>query len=343
MRDHTRRRRAAAGAAPAALAIILALGTGSPVQAEKGQWTVELGPMFTEAYGHDQHVLTIHEIDRSTTPQLDRKTAVRLDTDDSFAYRGELQYTRERWGVGVDFFWFVTTQGVASRTAAAGGALDEVVFEVADRRFVSADPRQVLFYDLLADTDLEAWTVDLYGLRTLANGPASAIRLQLGLKLGDFDNDYHAAVGVQGVGGSRLDASSNYDRLMGPLVGLSGDYRRGRHTVVGAIGQSVLIGKVEKLTSTTGDFTGPFSDTPSFFAGETFRAEQDVAIPITESRIKWTYRLTKRISLGAGADAAAWWDVPVPPGVVPIADGDEALHKSTIVFLGLLGTVKVTF
>jgi hypothetical protein len=330
----------------AVLPVVLALGVAGPVQAGEGRWTLELEPVSTQVYGHDQHVLTIHTIDLDSTPRVEAKEAVRLDTDDAFAYRGELRYTRGQWGLGLDFFWFVTTQNAAPRTARADGAsgpIDQVVFEVADRAFTSSNPGQVLFYRLLEDTDLEFWTVDLYAIKTLAETPKSAIRVQVGLKVGDFDNDYRAVVGIEGAGGLRMDASSNYDRMMGPLVALAGSFQRGRSTFEGYVGQSVLLGTAEKLVGMSREFTGPFSETPAFFSTETIRQEQvDVAIPLTELRIKWTVRLTELFSLVVGTQAAAWWDVSVPPGVVPGADGDEAFHENTIVSFGLLGGVKLT-
>ena len=91
------------------------------------------------------------------------------------------------------------------------------------------------------------------------------------------------------------------------------------------------------------EFRGPFGETPAFFAQESFAALKDVAIPITEFRIDWTYRINKRLSLGVGANTSAWWDVPVPPGVIPIADGQEALHENTIVLFGVLANVQLTF
>jgi hypothetical protein len=340
-----RRRRVFDLAVRPVLAVTVALGVGSASHAEEGKWSFKLEPMYMSAYGHDQHVLTIHEIDLDATPPRDDKTAVRIDTDDDFAYRGEVQYNRGQWGLGLDFFMFLTSQSAEDRAAAAhgpSGPLDEVAFEVADRRFTSSDPSEVLFYGVLEDTDLEVWTLDLYAKRTLAEKPESGLQLLFGLRFGDFDNDYHAVVGIQDVGGALLDASSNYSRMMGPLVGLAGYVRRGRSSIEGYIGQSVLFGSAE-LTNVSREFTGPFGSTPSFSAQETFRSEQDVAIPITELRIRWTYGVTKKLSLGAGVDTSVWWDVPVPPGVIPIEGGGEALHENTIVFLGLLGSVKLAF
>jgi hypothetical protein len=201
------------------------------------------------------------------------------------------------------------------------------------------DSSEVLFYEVLEDTDLEAWTFDLYAMRTLSEKPGSSMRLQLGFRLGDFDNDYRAVVGIQNVGGSQLDASSNYPLLMGPLVGLAGELQRGRNSIEAYVGQSVLLGSVE-LDTMSREFTGAFGPMPTYVSQESFKREQDVAIPITEFRIRWICKVNELISLGAGVHTSAWWDVPVPPGVVPMENGDEALHEDTIVFFGLLGAVK---
>jgi hypothetical protein len=325
-------------------AVISLLVTAPAARGEGPRWTVELAPVYMQAYGHDPHVLTIHEVDFGPPVGIDRKTPVSLDTDDSFAYRGEFRHRRERWTWGVDFLWFVTTQNASPRRSSAGGTLDEVTFEAADRSFTSRDAGEVLFYRVLEDTDLEMWTVDLYGLRTLSETPAGAWRLQLGLRLADFDNDYHAVVGIEGTAGSQLDASSNYERLMGPLVGLEGQARFGKSTLTGYLGQSVVFGKAEKLSFLGRDFFGPFSETPAFHSQEVFRRDDvDVAIPISELRIDWRYQLTRRLSLGAGVQTSVWWDVPVPPGLVPGPSGDQAFAENTIVLAGVLGSVKYAF
>jgi len=343
VRKPTRRRGVLDIAVRAVLPITLALGVESSAHAE-GKWSFKLEPMYMDAYGHDQHVLTIHEIDLNATPRLDNKTALSLDTDADIAYRAEIQYRRGQWGLGADYFLYLTAQSGEDRTAAPSGAIDEVVFEVADRRFTSSNPNNVLFHGVLEDTDLEVWTADLYGIRTLSEASGGGLDLQLGLRVGDFDNDYHGVVGIQGAGGSLLDSSSNYGLMLGPLVALSGNIRLGRSYIEGYIGQSVLLGDAE-LSSMSREFTGAFTGTPTIVSQEVFRKEPspDVAIPITEFRIKWTYELSQKISLGVGAHTSTWWDVPVPPGIIPIEDGDETLHENTIVFFGLLGGVKFTF
>ncbi len=326
-----------------ALALLGLLGTAGPSEAGDRVWRLQFEVLQMDAYGHDQHVLNIHDV-LLGPPDVVAKSAVTLDTTDGLAYRGEARTWSGQWGAGIDFFWFTGTQTAAVPPIAAdgpGGPVVQTLFEVADQTFLSAGPGEVLFFNVLEDTDLAAWTLDLYGLRTLAEKPKSAIHLQFGLRLADFDNDYRAAVGVQDVVGSRLDASSNYGALLGPILGLEGEARLGRNKIKAYIGQSVVLGEAE-LSSTARGFTGPFSETVSFFQEELFTTVEEVAIPITELRLKWTYQINDRISVGLGANAAAWFDVSVPPGVLPVEDGQETLHENTIVFYGLLAAVELT-
>ena len=210
---------------------------------------------------------------------------------------------------------------------------------LANRIYFSSSPDEVLFFNVLEDTDLAIWTADLYARRTLAEGDDSSISLVFGLRVGDFDNDYRAITGIEGRGGTRQDASSNYGAMTGPLVGLVADGRRGKHTFQGYLSQSVLLGEAG-LATRTRDFVGPFSAEPSFVIEETFDHVQDVAIPISELRLDWRYQVTRRLSLGLGVNASTWWDVPVPPGVLP--GGGPKLHENTIVFYGLGGGLRVT-
>lgn len=344
MRRRGRRRGSVVVSVSAVLTIALALAAGGASRAEEGEWLLQLEPVYVDAYGHDQHVLTVHEIDLDASPTTNAATPVTLDTESGFGYRARVQFTKGKWGVGLDIFSLMTSQSVPRRSAAAddpSGTVDDVVFEIAERRYTSSDPGDVLFYQVLEDTDLAMWTADLYGARTLAENPKSEIHLLFGVRLGDFDNDYRAVVGLQDVAGTRMDASSNYDRMMGPHVGLVGEASHGRNRIECVVGQSVLIGNAE-LGIMYRDFTGPFGDTPAFVSEESFRTVQNVAIPVTEFRLQWTYRVSKTLALGVGTRTSAWWDVPVPPGAVPgYASG--ALQENTIVLFGLQGVVELTF
>jgi len=337
-----RRRKTLNVAGCAVLPVLLAFGSAGSAQAADGEWSLLFEPMYMDAFGHDRHILTIHEIDLGSTPTTDTTTPVTLETDSGLAARFELQYTRADWGLGLDFFWFDTSQGRPARTAAANaptGPNDQVVFEIGGRSFTSNDPGEVLLFSVLEDTDMIAWTVDLYAFKALVETPEGGLQLQFGLRNADFDNDYHSVTAVQDVAGSLVDASSNYPRMIGPLVGLSGEAHFGRNSIRGYIGQSVIFGTVE-LRHTTRDFTGPVSDTPTIVATETFGKDQDVAIPITEFRLNWLYPISQHFALGVSANTSVWWDVPVPPGVIPISEGDQVFEENTIVYFGLALAVK---
>lgn len=325
------------GWATAVLLLTLSTASQAHAQVPSPGWTVRFEPMRVDTRGHDQHVLTIHETELATLATT--KRAVTLDTESGTAYRGALQYAAGRWAVGGDFFWFTTSQSTTDPTAAAG-ATAPVAFEVADRRFTSTDPAEVLFHRILEDTDVAAWTLDLYGMRVLAEAHASQLALSAGVRFADFDNDYRAVAGLEGVEGVRFDASSNYGRMTGPIVGLAADWRPGRLTVAGYLGQSVVMGEVE-LTGVSRDFTGPAGGPLDVVSSERIDAAQAVAIPITEGRIHVTYRLLDRVSVGAGLQASTWWDVAVPPGVRPFENGDEALLENTLVFFGVGGAVEI--
>lgn len=340
------------------VAVVAALGFVAGAHAEEGKWSLQIEPIFMDAYGHDQHVLTIHRTNADST-EVD-STAVNLDTESGPAFRFQAQRNRETWSWGFDFLWYQTSQDVADQSVAAGGSVAEVVFETADRRFTSpgrndtGDPQvpdpqnQPLFYGVLGDTSVATWTLDVYAARTLAESSDSRLDLRFGLRNADFDNDYRAVIGVRDVVGTRLDASSNYSRMMGPVIGLDAEVRFGRHHLEGYFGQSLIFGEAE-LTSVQGDyvgdfraFSGPVEDIPDPLSREVFHVIQDVAFPVTDFRIKWTYDVGERLSLGAGIDTSVWWDVMVPPGIVP-GGSAQTLHENTIAFFGLSGVVSYTF
>lgn len=327
--------------------ISLALGVAGPAEAqEETGWTLLLEPMVMDGFGHDQQVLSIQELDPNASPALNTRRPVSLDTEGGVTLRLELEWNRSgEWDFGLDGFLFSASRGRPARTVSAdgpSGPIDQVVFNAWDRNYVSNGPGEKLFFDVLGDTDVAIWTIDVYAVKTLVESPANRLRLVLGLRNGDFDNDFHGQAGIQGVGGSFYDASSNYDLMMGPLVGISGDAYFGRNTVRGYIGQSILFGSTQ-LTHTTSDFIGPPTDPPSnIVAQDSFSREQDVAIPITELRINWLRSLGDRLAVGVSANASVWWDVPVPPGVVPATEGDRS-DENTIVFFGIGAAIRFGF
>jgi hypothetical protein len=323
------------------VSVLVTLALASPVHAQSSGFRIRLEPTYMNPYGNDRHVLTLHQINLS--PLVDRKTGVTLDTESGLAYLGGLSYTKGRWTWGTDFFWFADTrQEVPDITLSGGTASDVAVIEVADQTFTSSTSGQVLFYHALEDTEMAAWTLDFYGMRTLTESRGGWLGLQLGIRFGDFDNDYRAVAGVENTNGVRIDASSNYGRMTGPLVGLAGTIQQGRISFDGYLGQSVIMGQ-PAFEVIARRFTGAFNDSPTVVAEESFDTARDIAIPITELRIRAKFGLMDQVSLGAGIHASSWWDVGVPPGTVPIPNGDQVLQENTLVFFGVMGVLEIKF
>lgn len=328
---------------------VVAMGVagGSAAGDENTEWTLQLAPMYMDAFGHDPQVLNVRQLDLDATPATDVSAPVALDTEGKLANRITLQHSRtswEDWSIGLDVIFFASAQGRSVETAAAdgpAGPIDQVVFEVADRSFSSNDTDEVLSFRVLTDTDLAAWTTDVYALKTFADTQDRKLGLLLGLRSADFDNDYHGVAGIEGVNGSLIDASSNYDMMQGPLVALTGEIKLGKSTLTGYVGQSVVFGSAN-LSRTISDFVGPFSETPTIVAQESFRRKQDVSIPITELRISWLYPIGRRFSLGVTTNASVWSDVPVPPAIVPGIAGN-GFKRNTISFFGIGAVAEYRF
>jgi hypothetical protein len=327
---------------------VLAAPVASAHGAENADWTLQLEPTYMEAFGHDQQVLTIRALDLNATPAADVGTPVGLDTESRVTNRFRLDYRRTTWAawtVGLDLIFFGASQGRPARAGAPSAPIDRTIFEVADRTFVSNGPNEPLYFRVLGDTDLEVWTMDVYGMRTLAESPERKVRLVLGARNADFDNDYHAFAGVGAVGGSLVEASSNYDRMLGPLVGIVGEMQVGKNTLLGSLSQSVVFGSAD-VGRTINDFAGPPPEEAIQVIPQSFEAyerTQDVTIPITDLRMTWLHPVGERLSLGVTANASIWSDVPVPPDIFPGPAAGGGFNKNTIVFFGVGAAIRLTF
>jgi hypothetical protein len=337
-RTWCRMRRLASGLA-GVLTVSPAAG-GLAAQTTSPGWTVSVEPLRVDPRGHDQHVLTVNRQDLAD-PVMS-STAVALDTRSGAAYRGALAYRGGLWSVGATFFWFTTSQATGDPTSAAPDGSEVVVFEVADRAFTSTGPAEILFHRILEDTEVATWTLDLYGSRTVGETRTARVEVRGGVRFADFDNDYRALAGLEGVGGVRFDASSNYGRMVGPLVAATADWRRGDLSVSAGLGQAVVLGEAE-LTRVLRDFAGPSTGQLTFTTSDRFEASQDIAVPISDVRLSLVYRLLDNIALLASAQASVWWDVAVPPGVLPTVGGNGPLLENTIVYTGLGGGVRIRF
>lgn len=313
-----------------AFAILVLLVCGGPAAGIDRPWRVSLEPVFVDVGGNDPPLV---DTDSGT---------LNLETDSGAGYRLEIQRDRrERWGWGLDFFWFTGSQTIARQTA-SGSPGSPVSWRIADRAYTSLGPESVLFLERLPDTDMNVWTVDLYALRTLSSANRGAFQLLFGLRNADFDNDTRAVTGIEDLGGTRIDASSNYGRMIGPMVGVSVSRQRGKHEFGLTATQSAVFGDAE-LSASQSDFVGRFAGEAQEFAQvRTFSREESVAIPITELRTRWSYSVTPRVAFGVGARISAWIDVSIPPGVRPGGSLDRT-YEETIVLSGLFATVEARF
>lgn len=323
----------------AVLGPILAVGASAAAGAGEGSWTVELQSVYVQVEGHDQHVLTVRR--PGGTEQEN------LETDDALGYRAAVLYDRGRWAYGLDFFIHRTDQGLGPLSEAAGGPGAPVVYELPHRSFVSTGPDEMLYYQTLEDTTVELWVLDLYASRELGAADGSPWAVLLGVRNADFDNDFRAIAGLDDVGGTRLDASSNYSRMIGPMAGLALTVDRGRHTFEADLRLSVVFGDIE-LSRTLRDFEGP----PGPFAGppeevppvpiqESLHETDSIEVPMADLVLAWSLRLGEQWSLGVRFDGTAWSDLAVPPGVVP--DRPDQREETTLVTWGLAATVGLRF
>jgi len=318
----------------AVFALCLLFLFGAAPRADAADWILRVEPVYVDVQGHDPNVV-------NASGSAGGSGALNLETDSNTGYHFELRRknSAKKWGWGLDFFWFTGAQKVPRHTAAADAGGSPVVFEIADGSFTSTSPGEVLYLERLEDTDMNAWTADVYALRNLS---ARGLQLLLGVRNADFDNDNHAVVGIEGVGGTRIDASSNYGRMLGPIVGILVGRERGKNRFEFSLTQSVVQGDAD-LSAMQSDFLGPFSgDSQEFTAQREFSSPKSVSIPITDLRARWSYAASQRVAFGLGATISLWTDVSVPPGVQATGSLNTP-REASITLVGLVVAVQVDF
>jgi hypothetical protein len=313
--------------------------TAATDAAQAATWSVEVAPAYVEVGGHDPRLLTVRA--------AGRREGVTLDTEAALGYRAAALYDRGAWAYGLDFFIHRTDQAAGPLSAAAGSAADPRTFELPHRSFTSHGPGEVLYYRTLEDTTVELWVLDLYARRRLAGSDRGAVALILGVRNADFDNDYRAIAGIGTTGGTRLDASSNYSRMAGPLVGVVGTLERGRHSLSAQLRQSVVFGDIElerslrDFSGPPGPFAGPPEEVPAVPERARLAKSESITVPMTDLRLSWTVALGERWAVGASAGGTVWWDLAVPPGVDP--SRPDALESTNLVTYDLAATLRFTF
>lgn len=305
-------------------------------------WSLQVDPMYMEVFGNDIHAVDI----TGTTfgpPEQSSTEGVDLEMDGDFAIRGEIRYMANQWGFGANGFWF-NPDGDIDRVVTLG-AFDEVDLtfpqDLLGGATLPLDGDQAV---LRGDNDLEVWSADFYGIRTLAEKPASNIHMLAGLKIGGLETDFRGrgelgttAAGVFTVTDrATSDAWSDTNTLVGPLIGVAADATYGRHRVKGLLQQSMLFGDVDLSHRLVTDFGADgVTDEVAIF-----RKTEDVGIPVTELQVKYLYDVTPDVSLGFGGFGSVWWDAPVAPGTDLSASIFGQAHEETLVFLGAMGSIE---
>lgn len=318
------------GARSGVIALLCAFAGGGGGSALAATWSVEVAPAYVTVEGHDPDVLAVRRGGMAES--------VALATDDALGYRAGVLWDRGAWSYGLDFFIHRTDQS-AGPLQAGGASL-----ELPHRSFTAAGPGQDLYFRTLEDTTVELWVLDLTARRRLGGGSPTLI---FGLRNADFDNDYRAIAGLGDVGGTRLDASSNYSRMMGPLVGIAGAMERGRHRLGVDLRASVVFGDIElsralrDFSGPPGAFAGPPEEVPATPEEHVIARTDSIEVPMADLRLWWEIRLGSSWAIGASAGGTAWFDLAVPPGVDP--SRPDALEETTLVPYDIAATVRWTF
>lgn len=378
---------------------------GNAVYAEeaKGKWSIQFEPMWMDVKGNDLHVGDVFKkrVDWHWDYVNDIFTArygitydpINLDMKDKLTLRTEISYRKNQWGVGLSGWWFNTDASLRGRVTTPeetwdynGGAIWGTRYENGVRMWDNTigpvynelEPSYLSPVNYFAKNSLGVWTVDLFGIRTLAEKKDSHIDLTFGFKIGKPNNDREEGQSQRAFiyddfgAGYHFDnqitlqskSKADYNLMGGPVIGFQGKARYTRYKGLGLealINQSLLIGRVKQsgtwtdiddIWVVTGPVGGPFTRVSQYEYLEgkfPYSKEETYALPVTEAKLKFLYEFTKNISVGIGGFASIWWNAPLAPAwSVP---GDWTwqegtgwkLQKETLIFYGGMAALNISF
>lgn len=248
-----------------------------------------------------------------------------LEGDSDFGWRGDLQYKKGAWGAGISGFHFDDEADEQILQQGETGTQDEVSLRTGATSFDCNFDGSGEYCFGEADGQQKFWMVDLYGIREIVGTPDVTVDLQFGLRIAEYewDVDILSAI-VEPVGASlvigdenpvRINSSSDTDdALVGPFLSLMSTGRFGRFRVDGQLSQAVVFGELDQsvVANQYEDEAGTISSLV-FEEAAVLGRSQDAVIPITDIRIKLGYDILDALTLGFGAYATTWFNVPVPP------------------------------
>lgn len=374
------------------VAVLMFFMAGNVVYAEEGKWSIQLEPMWMDVKGNDLHVGDVFKYrEEWHAPTMTLTYGVtyepiNLDMNDKLTLRTEITYRKNQWGLGISGWWFNTDDSVTGRVTTPPEEFIPTgwIFYVNGVRMWDhsilpvrndLDPSGFSPVDYWAKSEVGVWTVDLFGIRTLAEKKNSHIDLTFGLKLGSPDNEREEGQSMRafvynwfGAGlhwDNRITLESkseaDYGLMIGPVIGLQGKVKYKRIGLEGLLNQSILIGRVKQSGTWTdiddiwivsGPVGGPFTPVRQYDYLEgkfPFSKSETYAIPVTEAKLKFLVDVAKNVSIGIGGFTSIWWNAPLAPKwSIP---GDWIwregtgwrLQRETLVFYGGMCALNIRF
>ena len=347
--------------------------------------------MWMDVYGADEHLGDIATWRAERNVVTDTYTyegtydPINLDMDSGLTLRGELTRMEEQWGFGMSGWRFGTDDSKSGRVTSLGRVTPDIFSRTAVRMWDHTiepvtnelEASGLSPVDFWTENELDVWTTDIFGIRTLAEKPESYINFTFGLKLGSLDIDQklgqkqHAFVydhpdldpGFHWDNRITLESKSraDYGFMTGPAIGFQGKASLGKVRFEGFINQSVLFGEVDysglwtdinDIWVVTGPEGGPFERVRrvDYRDGSfPFSKSENVALPVTELKLKVAYDVRDDISIGVGGFCSIWWDAPLAPkwsmpgDWVPDEGKGWKLQEGTLRFAGTMATFEYRF
>ena len=310
---------------------------------ERG-WEFQLEPMWMGMGGWNERVgdivnasfTTIVGPPRVETDIRDRRP-INTDLDAVFALRGSVTYKQQQWGVGAAG-WFFGTDDSVSGTVITPVATADTFFA----NFVSfwGEPRGPLRNDLepsgiapeefRVDQELDTFTGELFGLRTLAEKSTSRIDAIVGVKVAHLETTQDQSLNARAFVFDEFEPGLHFNNFtslsstaeaeflgVGPMVGFSGQATWRQLSFRAFVTQSLLIGDAD-LKGTFTDIddissTPPFTPELLIRSDLPFSKSETAFIPVTEFQLTATWQITSMWAFGATGFAAIWYDAPVAP------------------------------
>ena len=347
-----------------------------PAQLPESGWEFQLEPMWMDVGGWNEHVGDIVNASFTTivgppgvASDIRDRRPVNLDLDAGFAFRGSVTYEYQQWGVGVAG-WFFGTDDSLSGTVTTPVPTADTFF----RNFVSfwgeprgpvtneLEPSGIAPEEFRVDQELDTFTAEVFGFRTLAENSSSRIDAIVGVKVGQLETTQNQSIDLRSFLFDDFGPGLHFNNFIslsstaeaeflgvGPMVGFSGRATWGRLAFHTFVTQSLLIGDadLEGLftdiddTSITPDSGGPFTPLELIRSDLPFSKSERAFIPVTEFQLVAEWHITRILAVGATGFAAIWFDAPVAPtfsfptvSTVPFP-GQWTVEKRTLGFVGV--------